>query len=301
MADAIVHIGFNKCGSTAIQKWLADSIPDLKRQGVFFQRTDPRPDVVCTNPHLSLLAYTLADQDAFAHPVHDVLGAPPGDRAAQDRVAMAFREKIETQAAEMPGRIFVFSCELLTARVLGDRPIAALVDWFRSVFVRVRAIVYIRRPEPWLVSLFGHEKLRDATQETLSDFVLRIRTASFASSLQSWNRALGPDLIDVRLFQEKWLSGTGLIADFVEALKVPGLLSGSDRSLINTGFQSTGRGLRSLISAALGRGKQRPSLSPDVSQAVRSANADDMDWIENTYFSADRDRFRGWLNATQET
>lgn len=296
-----MHIGFNKCGSTAIQKWLAGSREQLRKQGLFFQRTDPRADVVCSNPHLSLLAYTLADQEAFAHAIYGALGVAPGDREAQDKIALAFKAKIETQAAEMPDQTFVFSSEFLTARVFDARPVSALVEWLRSVFARVRAIVYIRRPDAWFISLFGHNSRRDATGETLTEFALRLRTPSFARRLQSWEKALGPDLIDVRLFKEKWLSGSGLIADFAEALKVPGLSDVSDGSLVNTGFRSRRRSVRSLLLAALGRRKQRPTLSPDVSRIICSANADDMVWIENTYFSTDRDRFRGWLNATQET
>lgn len=292
MPDAILHIGFNKCGSTALQKWLGDHRNALLRQGVLYQRMDPRPDVVCTNPHLKVLAYSLAGLTLPPRRMNAVLDITDGDRTSQDRVAEDFRRAFEARVAEGGFGTWVGSSEALVSRDIPQAAVSALADWLSGLFGTVRYVAYIRRPEDWLVSLYGHAKRTHDLDETLSDFAQRIKRTPFAQVLARWETAAGRDALDVRLFEESWLTGVGLVEDFRAVLGLTDGAIDTRSKVVNVTYR---RGLRGL--PLLGRGMKRPALPTDTRDLVRRENAAAMDWIEGRFFADRCEEFRAWAGG----
>lgn len=302
MATAILHIGFNKCGSTAIQSWLADRRDALADHGFRFERSDPRPNVVCNDPQISMLAHDLAGELARSLPIYRVLGIDPDAPDAKDvqhALARSYRIGVEDRVRRHPDDTFLFSSEYLTARILRGRQIACLADWLCDTFASVRVLAYIRRPEDWIISQHGQTRRQKMPSETLTDFALRVRTAGFARMLRQWHDALGPRRVAVRLFQERWLTNNGLIADFAEAIGYAGPRGGRRQALLNTGYRAMG-GWRSLMPTRLNGRTERPRLDQTAQEVVAQANAADMSWIEDTYFADRRPAFRAWRAAASQ-
>jgi hypothetical protein len=300
---AIIHIGFNKCGSTAIQKWLGDAGPELKDHGIYYKRSDPRPDVICSNPQMPILAYTLADQTTSFRPMNAVLGISKGNRAQQDTVAYEYKEAIEAIAACGEYDQFVASSEHLAARDLTDEAIAALADWLSETFSSVRYIAYIRNPAAWLVSSYGHAHRAGRTSETLDEFAKRVKTVPYGQLLRQWSSVVGETAIDVRLFDEKWLMGSGLIEDFKQQLETSGSLKAGDTTMVNTSWRSgpSGKWLRSLLSRKQKQMRARPQLELQEHQSLLHHNAHELDWIRATFFKDDTARFNAWKQPTKRT
>lgn len=286
MPDAILHIGFNKCGSTALQQWLGAQEDALLARSIWYRRMDPRTDVVCTNPHLQVLAFTLAGQPVPSRPMNAVLGIPEGDRVAQDAVAHAFREQFEAQVANGGFTTWVGSSEALVSRFMTPEAISALAEWLSGLFGNVRYVAYVRRPETWLVSLFGHQQRKTASAEELTAFVDRFGPAPFARLLDLWRTAVGQDALDVRLFDESWLDGGGLISDFQTVLGLPAGTLPSRSKRVNTSFRAR--------MTPWSRAPKRPALSAQTREKISQLNADDMSWVESTFFADRRTEFRNW-------
>ncbi|SNS81104.1 hypothetical protein [Antarctobacter heliothermus] len=291
MPDAILHIGFNKCGSTALQQWLSAQEDALLAQGIWYRRMDPRTDVVCTNPHLQVLAFTLADQPVPSRPMNAVLGIPEGDRVAQDAVAHAFREQFEAQVANGGFKTWVGSSEALVSRFMTPEAISALADWLSGLFGNVRYVAYVRRPETWLVSLFGHQLRKTASPEDLTAFVDRFGPAPFARLLDMWRTAVGQEALDVRLFEESWLGGGGLVRDFQTVLDLPAGTLPTRSKRVNTTFRNRMN--------PWSRAPKRPVLSAQTRDMIAQSNAEGMGWIESTFFADRQTEFRSWAAGSE--
>jgi len=292
MAEAIVHIGFNKCGSTAIQKWLADNIAALNQQGVGYKHTDPRADTICTNPQFNVLAHTKANETMPPVPVLSVLGIEVGDRATQDEAARKFEHEYREWLNQTDCSTYLISNEALGPWLRTPRLIAGLDLWTRHHIGPTRYVAYIRRPEPWTISLYGHEVRKGSTLNSLVEFASRINPVPYVASLQTWYRAIGPKRLEVRLFQEEWLAGKGLVEDFGKAI-------GADVSKLSNAAKLENLSYRDNMAGRYfnkWRAPKRPTLDAETRKTIENANATGMAWIQQTFFQGQEDRFRSWLS-----
>lgn len=287
--DAILHIGFNKCGSTALQSWLGENADGLRAQGVLYRRMDPRKDVICSNPLLKVLAFHLAGQTVPHRAINAVLGIAQGDMTAQTRVATAFRADFEQRVAQGGFDTWVGSSEALVARHMTQEAVCGLVDWLSSLFGTVRVVAYIRSPAAWLVSLYGHHARRTNGAESLPDFLTRVGETPFEPVLRMWEQAVGHEAMDVRLFQEDWLTGSGLVEDFAKVLNLPDGAIDPRSKRLNTSYRSGLLGL-----TRTGRQPKRPELCEQSRARIARQNADSMAWIESTYFADRQAEFETW-------
>jgi len=290
--SAIIHIGFNKCGSTAIQAWLATQRAALDAHGVQHLHTDPRPDVICSNPQMASLAHSLGGSNPPDRPMNAVLGIT--DCASQDRVAQDFAAQIEADVEKGRFGTFLASCEYLSFAGLTQRDMEGLHLWLTSLFTRVRYVVYIRQPAPWLISLHGHAARLGASSETLEAFTTRLPTTPFADVLKRWSSAVGAEALRVRLFYEAWLSGEGLITDFARTIGVPEMAEAQAATLFNTSFAArAGTGPNARVSAHA----PRPKLSAEAQTRVTQANAPALAWIGDTFFEGNRPWYDRWAGV----
>ena len=296
MAEAVLHIGFNKCGSTAIQTWLEEQRGWLRDKGIFWDREDPRPRFACANPQFFVLAHTLARRPVPDLPIFHVLGLHKGDTDTQVRLAHEVLDRVQALATRDDLRTFVMSSEFFVSPHVTKAIPHHLHGWLQQHFERVRYVAYIRQPLPWLISLHGHLVKQNKMDETLEHF-LTTHKAWFRPRLELWRAGLPQGIeLDVRLFEESWLSGDGLLDDFAQLLgltKAPGTRAAP----VNRVYRAPTAGLRQQISAAAWRLKPRPRVAPDLARLVHDRHADDMAWIAETFFAGRRDAFRAWAGS----
>ena len=293
MAKAIVHIGFNKCGSSAIQTWLAENSGALAAQGIGYTKTDPRPRPHCTNPQFLVLAHSEAGVTMRPRPNAQMLGVVAGDRVSQDRVARAFEGDYVAWLKDTSHHTYVISSEHLGIGPESPGVAAALDQWTRRTIGPTGFVAYLRRPAAWIVSAFGHRMRKKLDDLSLDDFALRVSPIPMLSALRTWVKAVGSDRLDLRLFDEDWLHSDGLIPDFAQVVGADrsALAKGSQR--INTSFRETAFPLGGLFRAR----PKRPRISPAVLDRVHAANAEGLDWVQRTFFPAQEARFRSWLHS----
>ena len=295
--NAIIHIGFNKCGSTAIQKWLAISKTELSRQGFLHKRTDPRPHVICSNPQYAVLAYSLIGALAPPRQINELLGFEIGNQVSQDKMAFAFRDKIEALATDNPDKTFIISSEYFVAEVMNEPEIKALVAWFSKTFQSVKYIAYIRNPAAWLVSLHGQNTRQGVTDGDFESFLDRKTSVPFSRILNFWKNAVGKDKLDVRLFNEKWLSGDGLIADFSEAIGYKAEKVARKSPLVNASFTNNSLPLLSRMQHMFRKPQERPLIGQQMRARITLANSANLDWVCEEFFADKAIEFDRWSEA----
>lgn len=296
--NAIVHIGFNKCGSTAIQKWLAANRGKLAREGIAYRRTDPRPLVACANPQFVELAFSLADRPTPPRPMSNILGYRTGDLVGQRRVADAFAEDYTEWVQSHGLATTVISNEALGPLLSTPGLAAALDTWLRTRFGRVHYIAYIREPLAWLISRYGHARRQGNVTCDIDTFLKRQKRTPFWTSLDTWRQAVGRQNLEVRLFDEEWLSEPGLISDFSERLGLDPRGQERRAQRANLSYFPA----PNIWDFALRRLRRRNTLQdrpvPSAASVARveAANRADLDRLEQTFFADRPDEFRAWAH-----
>ena len=167
----LVHIGFNKCASSYIQRSLAASQAQLRRRGVYYAVEGPRP-----------AQYGLSRHYGFG----------------PDAVGLTKRS-LAWLAAEAERRgctRMILSSEYLS--LYRPKAIAAFWRDLQALGAEAEVLVFSRELAPWLRSLFNqYVKTVDGPPhfEALDDFathVLKNRAIDIARRLGAWIDLAGP-------------------------------------------------------------------------------------------------------------
>lgn len=143
---AIIHVGLEKTGSTAIQAWLDQKREDLLASGILVPRSLGAPN------HTRLVAACLDDG------VVDNLKAHFLSRQGQSEVEWrdGVRAGFEAEVAAVKGwSKLVISSELISSRLHTPSEIARLVDWIGRHVDRLHFVIYLRRQDELAVSRFS--------------------------------------------------------------------------------------------------------------------------------------------------
>lgn len=143
---AILHIGTEKTGTTAIQNRLRACAPQLTRQGVLF------PEVLGPGNHTHLVAACMDDDAADRVKAHIL--ATHAIRAPE------FRDRLRTEFAQALNasgdwNTIVASSELIHSRLTQPSEIARLLDMFRPFVDDILVVLFIRRQDRLAVSRFS--------------------------------------------------------------------------------------------------------------------------------------------------
>jgi hypothetical protein len=219
MPRAILHIGTEKTGSSAIQAYLAGHRDRLRASGFVYSSI---PD---SENHVALAAYAQDDTK-----VDDLRMAFAADNAA--RLA-GFRTRIEqTLAAEVaasPNATFVFSGEHCHSRLIEPAEVERLRDLLRRFFDDIRVIVYLRRQDQVAVSLYSTLVKAGGTRAvTLDPGALDRRYYDYAALLDRWGNAFGRNALTVARFTPSAAAQGSIIPDFCARTGIP-LLDHADR------------------------------------------------------------------------
>jgi hypothetical protein len=212
MANRLVlHIGTEKTGSTAIQRFLQAHREWLDRQG------HATPATLGKGEHrrFPLLFY---QQDQ-----HDDLTLLEGldDRSADERAdeVQRWRHSFELELTRKPGQTWLISSEHIHSRLLhDDRCMASLLEFCQPRFESMQIIVYLRDPLSAALSLWSTAVLNgaDLAELPMPDNSYWNRLCCHRTTLERLERWF-PGRFQPRLFTpECWRDGD-IIRDFCAA------------------------------------------------------------------------------------
>lgn len=222
---AIVHIGLPKTGSTTIQAFLQRNRRSLARRGMAYRRY---PAGWPNQSELAVAALAAIGQAIPEEHVRRASGLTDGTRQ------QAFAARYEAWVDATPSApVTLFCCEILSTWLTTAEQVAALHRWLCQRFGAVCYIIYLRRPEDWLLSEYS-QRIRNGAALPLQDFLAEMPLPRAADLLALWRSVVGGAL-DVRLMERAALVDGDLLADFCAAagIEPAGLsrVSASNRQL----------------------------------------------------------------------
>lgn len=194
-----LHIGMNKTGSSAIQRWLTANAGKLAVAGVLYPLAGRRGDA----------HYGLSQALGFAH----------GRRVPDQLELAALRDGLLRELSQHPTSNVVPSSEDF---VLGGDP--AVVRDFLAEF-DVRVVVYFRRHDHWWLSFYNQavKMVAEPPWESGIQAYLafcrsrRNRPGRYRALVDRWAAVFSADRVIVRPFEQAQNPG-GVAADFLRAI-----------------------------------------------------------------------------------
>ncbi|MBA3910973.1 MAG: hypothetical protein C0524_14150 [Rhodobacter sp.] len=144
--SAIIHVGLEKTGSTAIQAWLDSERHALLKAGLFVPRSLGRPN------HWRLVAACLDDWAVDDIKAYFLSQTREPEAEWRDSVRAAFDAELATVKGWSQ---LVISSELITSRLHTPTEIARLAEWIGQHVDRLHFVVYLRRQDDLAVSRFS--------------------------------------------------------------------------------------------------------------------------------------------------
>ena len=204
----VLHIGFEKTGTTSIQAHCARNAHRLRRHGILY------PSGLGDRNH----AHLAAAFSSFEATADIRLRAGVRSEAEYARfcetVVASLREQVDRARPE----VLLLSSEHFSSRVWGQG-IARLQPALGGLSRDVRVLVYLRRQDEMLFSLYSTYVKSGGTRD-LSYLADEIPWFHYDEMLDRWAGGFGRDRITVRIFPPK---GATLIEDFAAAAGLPDL------------------------------------------------------------------------------
>lgn len=220
---AIIHIGLHKTGTTTIQHFLAANRPALDEQGFHFasgcryytdQNGNKRQSGEDANH--AMIAWLLAEPGTLSHmlPLYQI-DAALDNAEFRKRELREFRKQIES----LPEHIhtLIFSAEVFSTS--DSARIAALHDFFTSIFSECRIAVYLRDQTALIPSFITTAQRWGATNDSYNedDWDGQLSWLNYEKLLRDWESVFGRENICARIFDRAELLANDLIADFASA------------------------------------------------------------------------------------
>ncbi len=207
MARALLHIGLEKTGTTAIQEFL-----QINRRLLLQHHKVWVPDYLGKGSQwlLAALAYDNTREDDLTRN----LGSPASRQARLDET----RRKITYSVRHQPAELFCFSSEHLSSRLTTTNELHTLQHFLRDLFNEITIVVYVREPIRMAIS-----RQSTVVRLGLGSYQLpppaQVATAlDFRNVIERWEEAFNGNVC-VRLYDET-SQGFDLIADFCSMLKL---------------------------------------------------------------------------------
>lgn len=199
-----LHIGFNKTGSTTIQRTLAENSEALLQKGVFY-------------PSNIDAAYQQRWQHvplAAAVPGCNLHWVLPKKRKTIHRAFEELREAIVAHT---------FDTLVLSSEGFGETNMGvAKLTWLKEKFVDfdIFIVAYIRRQDEYFLSTYQEAiKAGRARKFSFSDFS-SLQQLHFGRRLSAWREVFGRDHVLVRPFSRQHWLGNDLVQDFLATVNI---------------------------------------------------------------------------------
>lgn len=211
---AIVHVGWPKTGSSAVQDFLHINSKALAERGVRFERNEQRgsqfeyPAAVLGFEHFARTSE--ANRQRLQLRSQEEIDRAHGKHL---RALVHYPERFDEPLA-------VFSSEHIIVWVRKPEAIRAFDEYFRSVFEEVRYLGYIRDPLDMIPSEISERAKRGEpirTHKYVSQF---IKDVDWGRRVRNWLDVVGKDRFDLRRLDRTHLHDGDLISDFCQALGV---------------------------------------------------------------------------------
>lgn len=211
---AVVHIGTEKTGSTSIQSLLRGNRRALGRHGFATSRQ------LGARSQIALAVVALPDDTRWrAHRVLGLETAEDVQRFRDDR-----RAALERELAGRAGTLLL-SCEQLSKLPPDPANVRRLTDWLDGLVSEVRVLVYLRRQDSLLVSLYS-QALKSGRTAPLSvpDEMAAGPGSKFdyAATLSRWADVVGEQNVSARVFERSALVGGDVIDDYLDVIGMDG-------------------------------------------------------------------------------
>ena len=207
LAKALVHIGLEKTGTTAIQEFL-----QINKQLLLEEHRIWVADYLGKGSQwlLAALAYDNQRDDDLTH----TLGSPVSRQSKLDET----RRKITYSVKHQPAELFCFSSEHLSSRLTTVAELQTLQHFLKELFEEIKIVIYVREPIRMAISRQSTIIKMGIGSCQLPPPEQNAGALDFRTIIQRWE-ATFPDAVCVRLFDET--SETfDLIEDFSSLLKL---------------------------------------------------------------------------------
>ena len=144
---AIVHIGLEKTGSTAIQRWLSVNRVLLRENGILMPSSIGFPN------HTKLVAACLDDGAIDNIKSYQLFATGYTEKAFRRHVFGALQHEILSDRTDW--HTLLITSELISSRLSTASEIQRLLDQVRPHVDRVRVVVFLRRQDQLAVSRFS--------------------------------------------------------------------------------------------------------------------------------------------------
>ncbi len=198
----IIHIGYNKTGTSSIQSYCYKNAVALQSDGLCYPKTGTHD-----NAHYAISKL--------------FLGAPSNE---QVDAPIDLLNKIKTEFDASSCNSLLLSSEYLV--LANAEKIQTIKDAFQEALdiKEYKIVVYLRRHDLWFESLFNQAvKNIDAPpwELDIKDYIIHSlggvgNIPHYFTVLQRWAKIFGPESIIVRPFEDAQFKGGNLLNDFFE-------------------------------------------------------------------------------------
>lgn len=223
---AVVHVGLEKTGSTAIQSWLHGESGALRSEGILVPRSIGSPN------HTRLVAACLDDGVVDNLKAHFLSERGESEGRFRARTKAAFDAEV---GAARDWSTLVVSSELISSRLHSPTEVLRLAGWLAPHVDSLHFVIYLRRQDDLAVSRFssalraGHDGFDDIWSDLSAASFLRHppeRSVADGAEYFDFSRIIGRleavagARIDVRLYEAAPPGGT-IVDDFASILGLP--------------------------------------------------------------------------------
>jgi hypothetical protein len=207
LAKALVHIGLEKTGTTAIQQFL-----QINRQLLLEQHKIWVPDYLGKGSQwlLAALAYDNSRDDDLTRNL--------GSSASRQSKLDETRRKITYSVRHQPAELFCFSSEHLSSRLTTTAELQTLEHFLKDLFEDVVIVLYVREPIRMAISRQSTIVKMGLGTCQLPPPAQAAAILDFRTIIQRWEVTFR-DAVHVRLYDET-AKDFDLIADFCSFLEL---------------------------------------------------------------------------------
>ncbi|SFM79605.1 hypothetical protein [Shimia aestuarii] len=304
----VCHIGTPKTASTFLQNTCAANPKWLKENGILY------PDMLTPSPNHITLFYA---NSGGLHDFAKDYGLKSQEDLAAFRKHLSDRIAKQVRAAPKGVDTMLMSSENLTGNLISPQGVQRLKEFLAPHFDDIRIVMYARRQDDAILSMYGEFMRRGFSDHTFEQFVekalsphTQVPYLYYRRILTPWIEAFGRDAITVRKFDRQSLLGGDILTDFFAqvfktdtAPDLSALVASEDDNVGLSGpvleflqlmypsmsFRKNGQAnpLRARLAPYINKlpAEPRPRMptaqSRKIMQYFRPANT----WLKNTFFS----------------
>ena len=219
MKQIVLHIGYGKTGTTAIQRALAYNRDLLAENGIHYPEWR---DFVQRDNHNGIAkCMTYLDHAHFLDPFFEKLGKVTADTLILSGETLAIYPERGTlarpQSSMIDGSVFHRDYRADPDWVLKKRDLIGQLKGRLPDADEVRVVVFLRRQDRWIESIYNEDVKGGYTHLPFAEFGQYYKNClHYDQQIELWADAFGARNIDVRVYEKQQL-GAGVVQQFFEA------------------------------------------------------------------------------------